>query len=77
MYLTFEESFVQICIFLQKGLEGVVCHSNFAHAIDWKRCDQETYQDFGTRYADLAQRLPAFAGFCRFYDFTKDAGKDG
>jgi hypothetical protein len=31
MYLTFEESFAEISIFLQKGLEGVVCHSNFAH----------------------------------------------
>jgi len=30
MYLTFEEFFAGICIFLQKGLEGVVCHSNFA-----------------------------------------------
>ena len=34
IFLTFEESFAEICIFLQKGLEGVVCHSNFVPAIE-------------------------------------------
>ena len=29
-FLRFEELFAEICIFLQKDLEGVVCHSNFA-----------------------------------------------
>jgi len=55
--LRFEESFAENCIFLQKGLEGVVCHGNFAvqstgsDAI--KRLIKTSVQDTQTSHKDF------------------------
>ena len=66
MYLTFEESFAEICIFLKKGLECVVCHSNFA--VQSSRDDSRLQ---AKRLLRAHNRNPCesslpFAGFHRF-----------
>ena len=71
-FLSFEEFFGQKCIFLQKDLQGVVCHSNFAVQSSRGEGRLQAKRLLRAHNKNPCERPLPFAGFHRFmvYLFT-------